>query len=204
MVAKHAAAYYPKELIIVQVPILSMYIVLYSLSYQNILPGRHYYDLHNKLNVQSHIILQFMKFTGCNTMNGQGFFWLRYIFIIHDRLSSEGEKNHWILKALQEKRHHIILGPIKENLNQQLPLNVNMCLHLYINYFVSKSVDYIQVKDTTSELMMISRPIGWKTPLILSLNLSNLWMDLPLRISHNTPSFRTSSSVGLKVARFSR
>lgn len=82
MVAKHAAAYYPKELIIVQVPILSLYIVLYSLSqtqtYQYILAGRHYYDLHINLNV--HIILQFMKITGCNTMNGQGFFWLRYIF----------------------------------------------------------------------------------------------------------------------------
>lgn len=147
MVAKHAAAYYSKALIIVQVPILSMYIVLYSLSqtqtYQNRLPERHYYDLHINLNVQSHIILQFMMFTGCNTMNGQGFFCLQYIFHHTWQTKFWRWKNLWILKALQEKRHHIILGPIKENLNQQLPLNVNMCLHLYIDYFVSKSVETI-------------------------------------------------------------
>lgn len=56
-------------------------------------------------------------------------------------------------------------------------------------------------KDTTSELMIISSPFGWKTPLMLGLNLSNLWIDWQLSTSHRMPSFNTSSSVMLNVAR---
>ena len=57
-------------------------------------------------------------------------------------------------------------------------------------------------KDTTSELMIISNPSGWKTPLIDGLNLSNLCTDFPLLMSQRTPSFSTKSLNGLNVARF--
>lgn len=58
------------------------------------------------------------------------------------------------------------------------------------------------VKDTISLLMRTSKPLGWKTPLMFMLNLSNLWMAREARRSHRTPSFSTSSSVGLKEAQF--
>lgn len=57
-------------------------------------------------------------------------------------------------------------------------------------------------KDTISVLTMTSSPLGWKTPLMVMLNLSNLWMACADLTSQRTPSFRTRSSVGLKVAQF--
>ena len=57
-------------------------------------------------------------------------------------------------------------------------------------------------KDTISELMMISSPEGWNTPLTKLLNLSNLCITRFPLTSHNTPSLSTRSSVGLKEAKF--
>ena len=60
----------------------------------------------------------------------------------------------------------------------------------------------LHTKDTISELMMISSPVGLNTPLTRLFSLSNLWMTLRRRTSHSTPSLSTSSSVGLNVAAF--
>ena len=58
------------------------------------------------------------------------------------------------------------------------------------------------MKDTISELITISKPEGWNTPLTYSLNLSNLCRSFAARTSQRQPSLRTRSSVELNVAMF--
>lgn len=92
------------------------------------------------------------------------FFKVCAMFIIYDRLSFEREKNHKILKMLQEKRRPFLLRPIKK---KKQPTVTTKCKYvsssvycLFCFNMIKVCSNYIQVKDTTSELMMISSPIG--------------------------------------------